>query len=156
MRPLLFFLLLLAVLASCGNRVTSYWGDLPPSEPLRVLPEIDNYVSMTIHEICENQRYATVRIHNRSLHTAIAGSYFRVEYFNATDWKQIPSRGGDLLGFFSNIVAQVHPGEYGDVTKDLWRFASLRPGLYRIRKYVLIRIDGFSYSHDVVAEFTWM
>jgi len=133
------------------------------SQPLRVYPALDGGVVMYSTQQTENS--VTVEIRNNTEFPLTTGYSYVLEFYSDGIWRVIPG-----VGFFVSLGLGIEPGGTLDFTKCLkdYLHLPLAPGLYRIRKDVMINTwqtemgaDGRPLRfpadtlHDVVAEFNW-
>jgi hypothetical protein len=124
-----------------------------PSSPLNSQSPLENTVNMEVTSIDES--HIVVTIINNSNYEIIASSHFTVEYFDGTDWRQVPWYG-EFEGVFIDLGFDILPNDSLDFTKNLGLVEALNQGQYRIRKVVFRVIDtpiSNSDLHDVTAEF---
>ena len=132
------------------------------SEPLRINPELEPYVTMAVTEVSPSS--VTVTIRNDSDLPLTTGYLYRLEVYDNGVWRFIPSSRAVIL-----IAIPIFPQDSLEMTKDLDEYAHLmEPGLFRIRKDVFIDtwqtgelVNGFpsalpiDTTHELTAEFDW-
>jgi hypothetical protein len=143
-----------------GQLIDGMWNE---ARPLRVYPQLESNVTMTVTEV--NSDSVTISINNESDLPLFTGNGFGLEVYYNGLWLNIPN----ILAFTSEGIS-IFTDEPLTMQKNLQVFLHLmEPGsLYRIRKDVMIDTwltDEFVNDwpartpvetiHDVVAEFVW-
>jgi len=119
-----------------------------PSEPLQTIDVLEN-VTMSISAIDEEQHIMTVTIHNDTMFSLMTGEMYWIESFDGENWWRLAGNSAfHLIGY------SIGPSSSRDFEKHLeWRFGTLEPGLYRVRKGV--DRGSSRQQHEMTAEFNW-
>jgi hypothetical protein len=122
--------------------------------PLHINPELMDYVAMTIIELSSNS--VTITIQNYSEIEPMTGHGYSLEVYENDEWRLIPG-----VRPFTDEGLIIFPQDSLEMNKCLLEYMHLiEPGLYRIRKDVMIDTwqsdrPPIATRHDVVAEFYW-